>query len=411
MSTVRATIMKLAILFSLAATTGWAEERVALVIGNGAYRSITPLDNPVNDAVLMASQLELAGFEVIQAVDTDQATMKRSIAAFGRRLRNLGPEATGLFYYAGHGIQSFGANYLLPVDTELSDAADLPLVGVDAQSVLQQMHSARNRTNIVILDACRNNPFEQIREFTDNGLAEMRAPTGTFLSYATEPGGVALDGLGGNSPFTQSLAEKLIEPGLAIEQVFKQVRVSVLEQTKGRQTPWDTSSLTADFQFVALPEPERPDEAALIGDAQSAGSVEAYLEYLRYYPDGAFAELARVEIAALSQTKAPVPAPEPPSDGAVTFSAQLPSDDPVLAGKSIEDLIASTPLFSPIEGLPEQLWKDQPCANCHQWTRDDLCVQANVYASADGTRSLSGEHPLGTAFKSALSDWARNDCR
>ena len=153
--------------------------------------------------------------------------MKRAIAQFGRELRKAGGDATGLFYYAGHGVQSFGNNYLLPVDVSLSDAADLDLVAVEAQSVLRQMASARNRTNIVILDACRNNPFSEIPELDDNGLAEMKAPTGTFLAYATAPGGVALDGLGGNSPFTQAVVEQIVEPGQPIEQLFEQVRRAV----------------------------------------------------------------------------------------------------------------------------------------------------------------------------------------
>ena len=288
MTKINLTIACLAVLL----LTVWsvkAEERLALVIGNGDYRSIQELPNPVNDAVLIAERLETAGFEVIEVLDADKAGMIRAIAAFGRRMRNLGPETTGLFYYAGHGVQSFGANYLLPIDADLEDAADLPLVGLDAESVLQQMYSARNGRNIVVLDACRNNPFEQIREFTDNGLAEMRAPTGSFLSYATAPGDVALDGATGNSPFTRALAEALIVPGLPIEQVFKQVRVSVIAETDGAQTPWDTSSLTEDFFFVeTAPEPERPDETVLMETARTSGAVEAYLDYLRYYPNGTF---------------------------------------------------------------------------------------------------------------------------
>ena len=219
-----------------------AERRIALIVGNSAYQTVGSLPNAGNDARLIAATLEGLGFEVTLMQDAHQLELQGAIATFGRRLRDAGSDATGLFYYAGHGIQSFGTNYLLPVDIELQDAADLPLVAVEAETVLRQMFSARNRTNIVILDACRNNPFEQIANFLDDGLAEMKAPVGTFLSYATSPGAVAYDGAGSNSPFSAALAAAMPTPGMPIEQVFKKVRVSVLEVTAGRQTPWDTSS-------------------------------------------------------------------------------------------------------------------------------------------------------------------------
>lgn len=263
-------------------------ERHALVIGNDAYGSVTSLDNPVNDARLIARTLEALGFDVTLVTDATQVTMKRAVAQFGRQLRQGGPETVGLFFYAGHAVQSFGTNYLLPVDASLLDAADLDLVAVEAQSVLRQMYSARNRTNIVILDACRNNPFTDIPEFNDNGLAEMDAPTGTFLAYATAPGRVALDGLTGNSPFTRSLAGYMGTPGMPIEQMFKKVRIEVLEETGGAQTPWDSTSLTSDFMFAA---PEKGPVALDRGEeqtwlaAQASADVAELVTFLRAYPD------------------------------------------------------------------------------------------------------------------------------
>ncbi|MDT8857503.1 caspase family protein [Paracoccaceae bacterium Fryx2] len=243
--------MRAALLVLLAwAAPALAEPRFALVIGNGAYQAVAPLDNAVADAQLMAGTLERKGFTVTLLIDTGQADLKRGIGQFGRQLREAGADATGLFYYAGHGVQSFGANYLLPVDASLTDAADLGLVGVPADAILRQMYSARNKTNIVILDACRNNPFAAIPDLGDNGLAEMKAPTGTYLAYSTAPGAVALDGADGNSPFTRALAAEIDSPGAPIEQVFKQTRVAVLAATNGLQTPWDTSSLTASFSFT-----------------------------------------------------------------------------------------------------------------------------------------------------------------
>ena len=307
-------------LFSARAAS--AEGRIALVVGNGAYSSITPLDNPVADARLMASSLEAVGFDVTLLIDADLATLKRGVADFGAALRSAGPDATGLFYYAGHGVQSFGANYLLPTDTRVNDAADLDFVALEAQSVLRQMFSARNRTNIFILDACRNNPFEDIPDFGDNGLAEMKAPTGTFLAYATEPGGVALDGVGGNSPFTAALAREMSVPGRPIEETFRTVRVSVLRDTNGAQTPWDTSSLTSEFAFVEA----EPVDPALVAAQELWEGVKAtndplqIMLFLRGYGDSPFADEARSLLAALvaaemeeSAPKAAQPAaPAPP---------------------------------------------------------------------------------------------------
>ncbi|MEM9124737.1 MAG: caspase domain-containing protein, partial [Pseudomonadota bacterium] len=266
-----------------------AEPRIALVVGNSAYGSVSALDNPVNDARLMAEKLSELGFEVRHLSDSNQIDMKRAIAQFGRDLRNGGESAVGLFYYAGHGVQSFGSNYLLPVDVSLSDPADLDLMAVEARSVLHQMASANNKTNIVILDACRNNPFEDLADMDDNGLAEMKAPTGTFLAYATDPGGVALDGESGNSPFTLSLAKHIETPGMAIEQLFKKVRVDVLDETRGLQTPWDTSSLTQDFAFAIETETQilqqvQSEEEQWQQVVNSRDPVQIML-FLRSFPD------------------------------------------------------------------------------------------------------------------------------
>lgn len=313
------------LLFGLAmALLSWgparAEPRIALIIGNADYRSVGSLDNSVNDAKLMATRLTEIGFEVIYVADAELFDFKKAISAFGRRLREAGPSATGLFYYAGHGVQSFGANYLLPVDTALTDAADLPLVAVEADSVLRQMFSARNRTNIVILDACRNNPFIGVPNFTDNGLAEMSAPTGSFVAFATAPGDVAYDGVAGNSAYTRAIADLLVTPGLAIEQLFKQVRVKVLEETGGKQTPWDTSSLTGNFEFV----PARVAPAAMrdteeeLWDAVRAGRDPVQIAlFLRAYPDSRFAAAAQellVEVAAGKPARKTPPKPQTPSE-------------------------------------------------------------------------------------------------
>ncbi|WP_319005223.1 caspase family protein [Leisingera sp. McT4-56] len=324
---IRVRLMLLAAVAALWGAMAQAEERLALVIGNSAYGAVSSLDNPVRDARLIAETLEGLGFEVTLAADARQIEMKRAIAQFGHKLRGAGPDATGLFYYAGHGVQSFGSNYLLPVDVALEDAADLDLMAVEAQSVLRQMASARNRTNIVILDACRNNPFKTVADLNESGLAEMKAPTGTFLAYATAPGDVALDGEGENSPFTEALAREIMVPGAPVEQVLKQVRRAVLEQSGGKQTPWDTSSLVSDFVFAeAAPEPVL--SAAEIEEAQIWASVQASRDavqimlFLRGYGGGKYADAARALLAELMEEElhggagadvaaAPAPAPAP----------------------------------------------------------------------------------------------------
>lgn len=302
-----------------------AEPRIALVVGNGSYREIQPLDNPMLDGQLMANTLAAVGFDVTLLIDGDQKRMKQAVADFGRNLRSAGPDAVGLFFYAGHGVQSDGVNYLLPVDSVVTDEVDLDLVGVQADWVLRQLFSARNRTNIVILDACRNNPFEAVAGMRQQGLAEMNAPPGTIIAYSSAPGAVALDGAPGtNSPFTSALSANILAKGEPIEQVFKDVRVSVVDQTKGRQTPWDSSSLTSEFYFDP-PDPVDPREvaAAQLWDTvkKSGDSVQIIL-FLRQYPDTKVSEEAR---AMLQQSLATVmgPAETPAAETGVPSAPAL----------------------------------------------------------------------------------------
>lgn len=395
--------------------------RIALVIGNGQYQSVGVLPNPVADATLMKETLEATGFAVTLVTDADQATMKKAIADFGRSLREAGPDTVALFYYAGHAVQSFGNNYLLPVDSAIRDEADLDLVGVEAGWVLRQLFSARVRTNIVILDACRNNPFPELAGFTDQGLAEMNAPTGSFIAYATAPGSVALDGTGGNSPYTRALADEIAGPPDSIETIFKRVRIRVLNETAGAQTPWESSSLTSDFYFRPPAGPGgAPDEAAL-WDSVKDGTDPVKLQlYLWAFPQGSHRAEAEAMLAALKSGAGPGSGPEPDPGGtatgpggdgkAVTFTAPIRNGEPHIVGKSIEELIRSQPLFPPFEGIPDELWKGQTCSNCHQWTKERLCEQAQFYVGAEAERSLQKPHPLGVSFKENLRDWAEAGC-
>ena len=206
-------------------------KRLALVIGNADYAQAGSLRNPVNDAVLMERTLQSLGFSVTALRNAEQREMERAIGEFGRRLRGGG---IGLFYYAGHGMQVDGENYLLPVDANPMSEADLRYEAVPVGKLLNQMADAGNGMNLVILDACRNNPFKRSFRTTSQGLAQVTAPTGTFISYATAPGSVAADGEGQNGLFTEKLVAHLSTPGLKLEEVFKRVRVDVQRESMGK---------------------------------------------------------------------------------------------------------------------------------------------------------------------------------
>lgn len=229
------------------------EQRVALVIGNDAYEA-APLRNPVNDARGMARILSQLGFQVTQRENLGQKEMKQEIQAFGQKLMKGG---VGLFYYAGHGMQVNGRNYLIPVGARIEHEKQVEFESVDMGAMLAEMEHARNRMNIVILDACRDNPFARSFRSTMQGLASVNAPTGTLIAYATAPGSVANDGPSAHGIYTGELVKVIQRPGLRIEDVFKQVRSAVREATQGKQIPWESSSLEGDFFFRA-PSQEPP---------------------------------------------------------------------------------------------------------------------------------------------------------
>lgn len=223
-----------------------SDARTALVIGNSNYRS-SPLKNPANDAKLMADTLKSSGFSVEMLVDVSQNEMKRAILKFGRKLRAEG--GVGLFYFAGHGMQVGGQNYLIPVNAPIESERDVEIEAVAANYVTSKMADANNLMNIVILDACRNNPFARSFRSSSNGLAFMDAPSGTLVAYATSPGSVAADGTNNNGVYTEQLVRAMQQEGARIEDVFKVARLGVQGETDGNQTPWESSSLTGNFYF------------------------------------------------------------------------------------------------------------------------------------------------------------------
>ncbi len=249
-----------------------AESRVALVIGESAYRAVPSLPNPVNDANAMSKLLTDSGFEVTTASDLSQKEFNQKVGDFAAEIAARGPDTVALVFYAGHGLQIDGENYLVPVDVDPKREADIPLQAVRLNDVLNTLNSVPTRMRILLLDACRNNPFPALNQTVGRGLALVDTKTGapgTFLSYSTSPGAEAEDGAGADSPYTTALLTAARTPGLPIEQAFKQVRVAVNKATDGRQTPWESSSLTEDFRFVAATD-ARDANAALIQQATNA---------------------------------------------------------------------------------------------------------------------------------------------
>jgi uncharacterized caspase-like protein len=226
-----------------------AESRIALVIGNSAYRNVEALPNPANDAKAMTELLRSAGFEVVSAPDLTQADMRQVISDFAAEAGKKGPDTVVLVFYAGHGVQVDGENFLVPVDIQVAFESDVALQAMRLSDLMNTLASLPSKTRIVMLDACRNNPFSSINKTSGHGLSIVDAPAGSIVSYSTSPGSIAEDGAGADSPYTTAMLTVAKEPGLPIEQAFKRVRLSVHQTTDGRQTPWESSSLSSDFFF------------------------------------------------------------------------------------------------------------------------------------------------------------------
>ena len=317
----------------------WGSQRVARVVGNGGYaaENIPALANPVNDAKLIAKALEASGFEVRLVTDAGQAAMRAVIEAFGEQLEQAGADAVGLFYYAGHGVEVRGHNYLIPIGAEIERAVEFQTDAVPGEWVLSWMEAAGNRLNMVILDACPNNPFGKHRGGSQ-GLAQMDAPLGTLIAYSAAPGPVAVDGKGENSPYTAALAQALAEPGLKVEDVFKRVRVTVETATNARQTPWESSSLRGDFYFVAKadkpPEPSPTPVTETVTSAltlqqlaarayeaaERVHTISGYQLVIEQFPSTLYAGLAKQQIEKLKEARAP---PTPSAEQAEAMESTL----------------------------------------------------------------------------------------
>ena len=275
-----ATLFLLATLPLTQATAG--ESRVALVIGQSAYRAVPPLPNAANDARHMAELLNSAGFAVTPANDLSQTDMRQAISDFAAKVAAGGPDTVALVFYAGHGLQIDGENFLIPVDLDPKREEDVPLQAVRLNDLLNTLGALHTRMRILMLDACRNNPFPALNGTTGHGLAivdtKAGAP-GSFISYSTSPGSEAEDGSGEDSPYTSAVLSIAKQPNLPIEQAFKQIRVAVNQATNGRQIPWESSSLTSDFKFFSTDNGQQTAADALATMTQpkaaDAGQTEA----------------------------------------------------------------------------------------------------------------------------------------
>ncbi|KRR21111.1 caspase [Bradyrhizobium lablabi] len=372
----------------LGAPSAFAENRLALVIGQSAYRSVPALPNPANDAKAVTKLLTDSGFEVSTASDLSQNQMREAVSEFAGRVAAKGADTVALVFYAGHGLQVDGENFLIPVDIDAKREADIPIQAVRLNDILNTLTSVPSRMRILMLDACRNNPFPELKT-AGSGLALVDAKVGapgTFLSFSTSPGAVAEDGSGNNSPYTTALLAAGKEQGIPIEETFKRVRLAVNKVTEGRQTPWDSSSLTEDFRFsgtsIAGPKPAaapkksvaewtrdlngKPVEAAndlIVAD----GTDEAYEAFAGLYPQTSLGRLARDWLvrhrrmvawnnAVLINT----------ASGYRSFLTRFPDSDLSATARKLEERLRNRPEFSPAvaaanAALPQNVALTCPC--------------------------------------------------
>ena len=330
----------------------WAEAdrtQAALVIGNAAYAQ-SGLVNPTNDAKAMQTLLDKAGFSVDLQLDASRSAMLEAIERFGKRVQ-ASDTRLAIFYYAGHGAQLDWRNYLLPVDVAVSSAAAMKADCIDLGQVLEHFVKAQrkgaDKTFVVILDACRDNPFGLGFKPQNKGLSQFDAPVGSLLAYATAPGNVASDGTGKNGLYTENLMKELSRPDVRIEDALKRVRLNVRLSSSGEQIPWESTSLESDVFIFPLTTPklseeelERQieDEVAHWNRIRTAQRAEDWIEYLRKFPNGHFSEIAQTRLNRLlaAQEKRPIPAALKPDVGSASGeSADLAEGEAFVPAESL----------------------------------------------------------------------------
>ena len=296
--------------------------KIALIIGNGNYRQ-SPLKNPVNDARAIGESLIRLGFDVTVRLEADRPAMTSAISAYVGALARR--KCVGLFYYAGHGIQLAWKNYLLPIDANVESTADVQQQGFELNSLIGGLTRAANPLNLIILDACRDNPFGAGKEPEQKGLSQMDAPISTLLAYATSPGNTASDGAGSNGLYTEHLLKEMQVKDAKVEDVFKRVRLAVRRASKGAQIPWESTSLEDDFYFLPPGSISKPDDAEkarqfteelkVWESIQGAAAAIPFETYLRRFPSGRFSELAQLRLDQLLTQEGEKPVRIAPATG------------------------------------------------------------------------------------------------
>lgn len=321
----RLSLFVFGLLLTASAAVAQQERRVALIVGVGAYRNVPALANPPNDARDLGAVLDRLGFETETLVDPDRLALEAGVRRLGQRAR--GADAA-FFFFAGHGLEASGRNWLLPAPAEIRSDRDLRFEALDVDSVLEQLDGAA-RLSILVLDACRDNPFRKRLQASGrgapaaSGLGQASATVGTLLAFATAPGTVADDGRGRNSPFTTALLKRIETPGLEIRQLMAEVRREVREATQGRQVPWENSALEGSFYFRAAAASTPAPAAAPSAAAQAPGTAAPGAEtvfwesvrssrnpadlraYLARFPGGVFASLARNRLEEMERNRSP----------------------------------------------------------------------------------------------------------
>ncbi len=413
----------------LASAGARAEGRVALVVGNAAYET-KKLKNARNDAELMARTLKDAGFDVLTVFDGGATEMRSAVTEFGRRLKV--PDTVALFYYAGHGVQADGENYLIPLAADISDMTEVALSSLSLSNVLKTMAHSGSRMNIVILDACRDNPFAATaRAIAQGGLAPVVAPSGTLIGYATAPGQVARDGDGENSPYSSALAANISKPGLTLEEVFRNARRRVIEATAGRQVPWEHSSLVGEFFFspkaTVLENGERGPDPSAGADARLS-EIDAWEQiklskdpanfkaHIERYPDGLFAELAGVRLSKLEAMRAQTPwnwimtgSIERDTAGPAATSAFERAVELENAARTPEDLRVVAALYAEAaaNGLPQAMFALARALDKGRGTPRNLVEAARWYELAAERHHAGAMAALGTMYE--FGDGVRHD--
>ena len=421
-----------------------AQERIALVMGNAAYQTAAPVPAAQENAQIMADGLTALGFDVNLVVNANLRFQRFSIQQYLDALQQAEPGSIGIVYYQGHGVAVSGTNYLLPPNIASGDAGTIARTSIDVSSLLTSPAGGSGTTSVVILDCCQANPFMSEGDTAGQAFVPLDAPDGVLLAYAAAIG----EAVSPESTFATELMQQISAPGTSVQDALAALAPNYVSSGVDASILLSApAELTAeDLAWNAIEETSDPD------------AVRAFLET---YPDGTYADRAQnlivdlleqqLEAAAAAQTEEVEPTPEAeapvaeaeeaatpepanpaaavqaalalagsaaPVDVAteialseVTFAAPLTARSPEVMGKSIEELIKGSPLYPPIEGLPESFWKAQDCSNCHEWNPANLCEQANFYLSDAGAANLTKQHPYGGTFKLNLAQWARGGCQ